>query len=43
VGFVNVPCSSLLRFWPVEQLEKMVALLDVEKWRGVGVLICLEI
>jgi len=34
--------STWLRFWPVEELAKLVALLDVEKKRGLGVLICLE-
>jgi hypothetical protein len=43
VVYVDVLCSTVLRFWPVEELAKLVAVLDVEKWRGVGVLICLEI
>jgi len=34
--------STLLRFWSVEELAKLVAPLDVKMWRGLGVLICLE-
>jgi hypothetical protein len=40
--FVSLCCVTLLRFWPVEELAKLVALLDMEKWRGLGVLICFE-
>ena len=43
VFYVSVLRSTFLRFWPVEELAKLVGLLDMEKWRGVGVLICLEI
>ena len=42
--FVSVcSVSTVLRFWPVEESATLAAVLDVEKWRGVGVLVCLEI